>query len=148
MLTRRLAPVSLAQRWPRLVWWPQALTATALLLCAFHSPSAAATTRVITVADKGSEVQVAVGDKLEVRLKSNPSTGFMWYVHRDSTRLVKLTGQQTTAPEAQMPGSPTFQIFRFLAQSPGKGVLLLHYVRSWESPAPDETRFALKVKIQ
>jgi len=30
----------------------------------------------------------------------------------------------------------------------GRGILLLHYVRSWEKPAPSEKQFAIRVRIR
>jgi predicted secreted protein len=45
-------------------------------------------------------------------------------------------------------GRPIFQIFRFQAVSAGNGVLLLHYVRSWEKPVLAEEEFDLHVSIR
>jgi hypothetical protein len=70
-----------------------------LLAVAFYPQSARAETKVIADADKGSEIRLKVGDTLEVRLKSNPTTGYMWYVHKESTPLLKLDHQSETEPE-------------------------------------------------
>ena len=102
--------------------------------------------RVFTDADKGSTVELKVGDVFELRLTSNPSTGFMWFLHKESTHLVKLKSQSQTEPAAPgMVGQPIYQIFRFEVVGSGKGAVLLHYVRSWEKPADDETRFTLYI---
>ena len=47
-----------------------------LLLLALCTPSASAATKVVTDADKGGTVEIKMGDVLEVRLNSNPSTGY------------------------------------------------------------------------
>jgi predicted secreted protein len=39
------------------------------------------------------------------------------------------------------------QIFRFEAVKRGDGVLLLHYVRSWEKPDANEQQYDLHVTI-
>ena len=119
-----------------------------ILTLAVCLPKASAATRVITDADKGATVHLKVGDVLEVRLRANPSTGYMWYLHKDSTKLLKLTGQSQTEPTEPGVGRPVFQIFKFDARSVGDGVLLLHYVRSWEPPSADEQRFDLNVSIK
>ncbi len=117
----------------------------ALLAAAIFSQSAFAATKTITDADKGGTVHLKVGDTLELRLKSNPTTGFMWYLKKESTRLLKLTGQSETKPPEPIAGQPTMvgqpvvQIFEFQAKQPGDGVLLLHYVRSWEPSSPERT---------
>jgi inhibitor of cysteine peptidase len=123
------------------------------LLAMVFSPQAAfAAAKVITGADQGGHVHLKVGETLELRLKSNPSTGYLWYVHPRSTPLLKLTGQSQTGPTGQFGeqrvGQPIFQIFKFEAQRRGCGVLLLHYVRSWEKPTQDEEQFRLRLLIE
>jgi predicted secreted protein len=117
----------------------------ALLVCCPVVASAA--TKIVTDADKGLAVQLKSGDVLEVRLSSNPTTGYEWYVHPQSTKLLKLTGQsQTDAAPGE--GRPTVQIFKFAPNGKGTGTLLLHYVRSWEKPDPNEEQFSLQVTIE
>ena len=78
----------------------------------------------------------------------------MWYLKKESTHLLKLTGQSETKPpepaagQPVMVGQPIVQVFEFLARQPGDGVLLLHYVRSWEAPSPDEQQFQVHVVVE
>ena len=109
---------------------------------------ASAENKVFTDADKGGQVRLKVGEGFEVRLKANPSTGFMWYLHKNSTPLLKLVSQTETESKEPGMGRPSIQIFKFEAKRAGEGVLLLHYVRSWEKPAPDEEQFDLHVNIE
>ncbi len=109
---------------------------------------AAAENKVVSDADKGGQVRLKVGEGLEVRLKANPSTGFMWYLHKNSTPLLKLVSQTETESKEPGVGRPSIQSFKFEAKRAGEGVLLLHYVRSWEKPAPDEEQFDLHVTIE
>ena len=120
----------------------------AVLAFAFHPQKSFAATKVVTDDDKGSDVQIKLGDTLEVRLASNPSAGYMWYVHPKSTALLKLTGQtQTDAAEPGV-GRPIVQVFTFQPKRAGDGILLLRYVRSWEKPALGEEQFMLHVVIE
>ena len=124
-----------------------------LFLLAICPAVARAATKVVTDADKGGTVELKMGDVLEVRLSSNPTTGFMWYLERQSTALLKLTGQsqtQATQPGPAQPevGRPVVQIFDFAPKATGTGVLLLHYVRSWMNPDPNEEQFTLHVTIE
>ena len=119
-----------------------------LLAIAFSPQIAAAQTKVFTDADKGGTVHLKVGESIEVRLGSNPSTGFMWYVHKTSTPILKLTHQTQTEPTEPGVGRPIFQVFKFEAKRAGDGILLLHYVRSWEPPAADEPQFNLRVVVE
>ncbi len=124
-----------------------------LFLLAICPAAARAATKVVTDADKGGNVTIKMGDVLEVRLSSNPTTGFMWYLKKDSTALLKLTGQTQTQPAQPGPtqpelGRPVVQVFEFAPKATGTGVLLLHYVRSWEAPDPNEEQFTLHVTIE
>ena len=126
----------------------------ALVAAALFSDAAFAATKVITDADKSGTVRLKAGDTLELRLNSNPTTGFMWYLKKESTHLLKLTGQSETKPpepaggQPVMVGQPTVQVFEFLAKQPGDGGLLLHYGRSWEAPSPDEQQFQIHVVVE
>jgi inhibitor of cysteine peptidase len=122
------------------------LLALAAIACCPQTAFAA--TKVITDADKGGVVHLRLGDTLELRLKSNPSTGFMWYVEKESTPLLKLVHQSQTDVTEPGEGRPVFQVFRFEPRRGGDGVLRLHYVRSWEKPAPDEEQFDIHVVIE
>ncbi len=119
-----------------------------LLALVCHPQTASAATKIITDANKGGEVHLKAGDQLELRLKSNPSTGYMWYVQAESTSLLKLIHQSQTEATERGVGRPVFQVFHFKARCGGEGALQLHYVRSWEKPAPDEERFEIHVLIE
>lgn len=116
------------------------------LVC--HPQAGLAADRVITDADKGGSIHLLAGETFELRLKANPSTGYMWYVEKESTPLLKLAHQTQTDATEPGTGRPVFQVFRFEARRPGGGVLRMHYVRSWEKPAPDEEQFDLHIYIK
>jgi inhibitor of cysteine peptidase len=120
----------------------------AVLAFAFHSQRLFAATKVVTDADKGSDVQIKVGDTLEVRLASNPSTGYMWYVHPKSTALLKLAGQTQTDAADPGVGRPIVQVFTFQPKRAADVILLLRYARAWEKPVLGEEQFTLHVVIE
>ena len=124
-----------------------------LFLLALCPAMARAATKVVTDADKGKTVEIKMGDVLEIRLNANPTTGFMWYLQKQSTPLLKLTSQTQTqaaqpGPTQPEAGRPSVQIFEFAPKATGTGVLLLHYVRSWMNPDPNEEQFSLHVTIE
>jgi predicted secreted protein len=122
------------------------LLALAAIVC--YPQTAFAAAKVVTDADKGGEVHLQVGDTLEVRLSANPTTGYMWYIKKESTPLLKLVHQTQTEPTEQGVGRPVLQVFNFEARRSGDGVLVLHYVRSWDKPAPDEEQYQIHVFIR
>jgi inhibitor of cysteine peptidase len=118
------------------------------VLVATSKTSFAASKVIITEADKGGEVHLKLGDRLELRLKSNPSTGYMWSVQPRSTPLLKLLRQSQIKAVEPGVGRPIVQIFTFEAHRRGTGVLLLRYARSWETTAPDEEQYQIHVLIE
>jgi len=125
---------------------------TMAVLC--HPQTVSAADRVLTDADKGGTLHLKAGESFELRLKSNPSTGYMWYVRKDSTPVVKLAHQsQVDLPDSDEPGGPlvgkpVFQVFKFEGKHYGQGDLLLHYVRSWEPATPEDKQFDLHIVIE
>jgi predicted secreted protein len=120
----------------------------ALAAIAVLAPPAVAATRNLTEADQGATIQLTQGDKLVVRLKAIPSTGYSWYLMKGFTRLLKLEGQTETSPEQPIPGSPVAQVFTLRAIDAGTGDLVLHYVRAWEKPSDDEQRFTVHLTVR
>ena len=139
MLFARMHRKSAAHSW---------LLLAALFLLAICPAVASAATKVVTDADKGGAVTIKMGDVLEVRLSSNPSTGYAWYLQKQSTALLKLTGQSQTQATQPGVGRPVVQVFDFAPTGKGTGVLMLHYVRSWMNPDPNEEQFSLHVTIE
>ncbi len=119
------------------------IAASALTSQAFAAPST-----VVTDSDKGRTVQLNAGAALELRLKSNPSTGYAWSLDPKSTPLLKLTSQTTTKPTQPGVGRPIYQVFEFQAVRAGSGILLLRYARSWQKPSDSDEQFDLHVTIR
>ena len=110
--------------------------AFAIALLVITPQHLSAQTKILYNTDSGSEVHLKVGDQLELHLKATPTTGFMWYLQKESTPIMKIIRQSQTEPDSTMPGAGVFQIFIFEARHPGDGIVLLHYVRSWKNQLP------------
>jgi predicted secreted protein len=119
------------------------------LAVACQAHTAFAATTVVTDADKGGTIQVNVGDRLEVRLKSNPSTGYQWAVHPKSSMLLHLTAEKQAQPTESEPDPdrPVLQVFTFESKRKGDGILLMRYARAKQKPYLGEEQFTLHVVI-
>lgn len=137
-------PTRSARRVVRAVW----LLLFVPMVVVFYPQAALAANQVITDADNGGQIHLKAGETFELRLRANPTTGYSWYIEPKSTPLLKLVHQSQTEPTEPGLGRPIFQVFTFEARRAGDGVLLLHYVRSWEKPAPDDEQFKLRVSIE
>ena len=95
--------------------------------------------RVVTDADSTSEVLVGVGDGLEVRLPSNPTTGYSWRVEPPPTA-VEL--QSSSFEEAEIVddrvGVGGTEVFVFDVVAAGAEILRLEYIRPFDDPVVPE----------
>ena len=95
---------------------------------------------VVTDTDSGSEVLVAADETFEVRLQSNPSTGFSWELDAMSTPgLVTLVSNGYVEPsDSDVVGAAGTEVFVFKATGEGAGILRMAYLRPFEDhPIPE-----------
>lgn len=98
----------------------------------------------VTESASGSEVQLRRGERLEISLEENPSTGFLWLVASDGAPVVKLERHEFV-PGAQVPGSPGRHEWVFVAEQPGRAAIELRHRKPFETAEPAR-RFTLIVR--
>lgn len=88
--------------------------------------------------DNGRDKTFRAGDVIEIRLPSNPSTGFGWQITGSAPGITPQSGTPTFESDKHAPsmaGGGGTQVFRFAASGAGRGTLRLSYRRSWEKKA-------------
>lgn len=95
-------------------------------------------------ADDGTTAAVGVGDRLEIALPANPSTGFAWEVVVFDGSVLRQEGDPGFAASADLPGASGTTVFTFTVIGSGATTLDLVYRRPWESDPPSDT-FAITV---
>ena len=104
--------------------------------------------KVITDADKGKTVTVKVGQRLLVKLGSNPTTGYEWSVAKTDDKLLPSDGETTfDVPDTPIAGAPTVQTLFFQGKGAGKTKLELQYIRPWETDKAPNKTYAVEVVI-
>jgi predicted secreted protein len=106
----------------------------------------------ITERDNKSQIQIALGGILTVKLEAIPGTGYAWHVVRNDPGLLRPMGEAVFEPRLEdmgkkIVGAPEDQVFRFKAQSKGSDILLLEYVRKWEKKAAPLKTFSVTVQV-
>jgi predicted secreted protein len=80
-------------------------------------------------------VAVAVGAEFEVRLRSMPSSGYVW-IPDSLPEGIELSGSESTPPGPDSrPGDPGTQVFRFRSREAGEKTIGFVLRRPWESEA-------------
>jgi inhibitor of cysteine peptidase len=82
--------------------------------------------------DAGKTIQLSTGDKLEVYLEGNPSTGYVWEVLSGQDLLQQSSDMEFTAASQQLVGSSGEMRFEFEAIAAGESALQMVYLRPFE----------------
>jgi predicted secreted protein len=92
----------------------------------------AAPVQTLTDPTNGTKVTLRPGGKLQVKLDSNPTTGYFWYLKDiDASQLDQLSDDYFADPAPEgITGSGGHQMFVFEGLAPGKSKLKLSYERS------------------
>jgi len=104
--------------------------------------------RVLTDSDTGSHVLLNSGDRVEIRLESNATTGYEWMVPEAGLPdIVELVDDRYEVPDTDLVGAPGTQVFVVEAIRQGADVLRLEYVRPFEDPMTPERVVEFIIRI-
>lgn len=110
-------------------------------------PSGAPLTLTLLAEDSGKTLEVTAGDRVQLQLAENPSTGFQWALDLEDRRLA--LEDSDFAPDAGgRMGSWGLRTFRFRFLEPGEARLRLKYWRQWEGERSVVNRFAITFQIR
>jgi predicted secreted protein len=124
-----------------LTWFLCGVAVAGLAICSAMEPFAPKAGKVQTVTEKdsGKNVGLAVGDRLIVRLKSNPTTGYSWMAVKLSSAALKQVGKPKYESDPDpKPGSGGTDVFTYDAAKAGKATLVFTYQRPWEKKPPTQ----------
>ena len=105
----------------------------------------AAPVQTLTDPESGTNVTLRPEGKLELKLDSNPTTGYFWYVKDiDASKIDQLSDDYRADPAPEgLVGSGGHQLFVFEALATGTSTLKLSYERS-----PQDVAETLTLKIK
>ncbi|MCW3150029.1 protease inhibitor I42 family protein [Stutzerimonas stutzeri] len=125
------------------------LPATVLLLsaCAQQAPQ---TLTLDNHVRSCRPMQLAQGQEFNLRLPSNPTTGFRWTLRADAAPQLKLLGPEvyTVPEEAGLVGSAGVSTWRFRAVASGEALLGLDYARPWELGVAPAQQFDCRIRVE
>jgi len=98
--------------------------------------------------DLGRIVEIGVGDILEVALRGNPTTGYIWDVASPDKGILKQVGETEFKPDRKARGSGGKIMMRFEAAESGKTSLKLIYHRPFEKNRAPIKTFEVRVIVK
>ncbi|HTT12890.1 MAG TPA: protease inhibitor I42 family protein [Burkholderiaceae bacterium] len=99
---------------------------------------------LLTDANSGATVRVAVGDVVLVRLPENPTTGHRWQA--SAAPGLVLAGDEFEA-SSRVPGAGGVRTLRFSAQAAGVFHVRAALRRPWEAGAAPKSEFSVAVAV-
>jgi predicted secreted protein len=108
-----------------------------------HSRSEAGTSIIVTE-QTVKPVTARVGQAVQIRLRSQPGTGFSWVPKNYAASLTALSPIQGQA----IPGGWQTQRFRFVAKRPGTYRLNFSYDRSWNGGTKGARTRGFTIKVR
>lgn len=98
--------------------------------------------------DDGSQVELAGGQTLVVRLEGNPTTGYTWETAEIDQKVLRQVGEPQFEADSDAAGSAGVQTLRFETVTSGSTTLKLVYARPWEEGLPPQETFTVQVKVR
>ena len=94
------------------------------------------------------DFDVGIGDKIRIKLCSNPTTGFQWAYEMTMDNVVKEEDHDFEAPEAAIPGATGKEIWTFEAVDTGTTEVQLEYSQPWEGGLKSEWTYTMRITVQ
>ena len=106
-------------------------------------------TLVLGDSDANRMIEMRSGDRLNIVLTSNPSTGYNWQVVGGDTSVVAQVGAPVwKADQPGLPGGGGKLSIPFLAEAPGRTTLKLAYSRPWDRETPAAKTYDVTVIVK
>jgi inhibitor of cysteine peptidase len=86
----------------------------------------------LTEADKGTTIDVPQGGEVVIRLKENPTTGYVWALDQTDDTVLPLQSSDFSPTPVAGVGAGGTRTFTFTAGQPGTAHLQLKLWREWE----------------
>lgn len=123
-----------------------AVAATLLALGGCGSPGGS--TRQLHEQDTGQTVELRAGDRLEVVLAGNPTTGYRWEQTGGDAAILQPEGEPSFTADSTLVGAGGTFGFSFAAAAAGQTTLTLVYRRSFEPDVPPLRTFEAPIVVR
>ncbi|KXS19524.1 hypothetical protein M427DRAFT_143288 [Gonapodya prolifera JEL478] len=98
---------------------------------------------ILTEADASKALDIAPGETIEIRLKGNPSTGYIWESSETVGAELTESSYENYNTQGRVGASGTFW-FRYHIRSSGH--IRLIYRRPWEPSSGNQSQFSVTIK--
>ena len=95
-----------------------------------------------------NDFQVEIGDKIRVKLCSNPTTGFKWEYEMSNENVLKEEDYDFEEPKGDVPGAAGIEVWTFEAVEKGTTEVSMEYSQPWEGGLKKEWTYTITVTVE
>jgi inhibitor of cysteine peptidase len=101
----------------------------------------------LTEKDNGKTITLKQGETFLIKLPSNPTTGYDWYIKTKPENIEQSGATDYIQGNKKIMGAPGLTVFKFKAGQKGTGTLVLIYMRKWEGILPSSKKFSINIIV-
>ena len=95
-----------------------------------------------------NDFQIEIGDKINVKLCSNPTTGFEWSYEMSGDNAIKEEDHDFEEPDGDVVGASGIEVWTFEGTAKGTTVVLMEYSQPWEGGIKKEWSYRIAITVQ
>lgn len=95
-----------------------------------------------------SVFKIEIGDKITVRLCSNPTTGFQWSYEMSGDTVLKEEDHDFEEADSDVVGASGIDVLTFEGTAKGTTEVLMEYSRPWEGGTKKEWTYKMTITVE
>ena len=95
-----------------------------------------------------NDFQIEIGDKITVKLCSNPTTGFQWNYEMSGDNSLKEEDHDFEEPGGDVVGASGTEVWTFEGTAEGTTVVLMEDSQPWEGGIKKEWTYRMNITVQ
>ena len=104
----------------------------------------------LTERNHGDNLTLKINDTLEIRLESNPTTGYSWFLGEQiDNNIISITDPEfiQAKKDKKLVGAGGYEVFTVKAISKGETSIILNYERPWEEEEEPIKTFEITILV-
>ena len=104
-------------------------------------------TVVLNKQDSGKQIDVKIGEVVQVELEAMGTAGYRWFVENLDQEILRLISEETKVLHPGRLGAPVLMVWKFQVINEGTTEIRMNHYRSWEGKAHSTDHFEVRIKI-
>ncbi len=105
-------------------------------------------TVVLNKQDSGKQIDVKIGEVVQVELEAMGTAGYQWFVESFDQEILKLVFEDAKVLHPESLGSPVLMVWKFEVMKEGTTEIKMNHYRSWEGKEHSTDHFEVKINVR